>query len=77
MHRLEEMDRLQPVDQIVGQPIVDHHRTQHRRLGFDVARQLNGFGRGRGGECQSRHGDRYSPTRHRAEIAMRWITGMM
>ena len=39
----EEMHRFQPVDQIVGETVIDHHRTQHRSLRLDVARQLLGF----------------------------------
>ena len=37
MHRLEEMLRIQPVDQIVGQPVVDHHRAEQRGLRLDIA----------------------------------------
>ncbi|PAV66731.1 hypothetical protein WR25_03666 [Diploscapter pachys] len=44
-----EMRGFQPVDQVVGQPVVDHHRAQHRGFGFDVAGQLQGFGGGRRG----------------------------
>ena len=43
------------VGDIVGQPIVDHHRAEQRGLRLDVAGQLNGFGRSRLGKCQSSH----------------------
>ncbi len=33
----EEMGGLQPVDQVVRQSVVDHHRAEHRRFGLDVA----------------------------------------
>jgi hypothetical protein len=43
------MRGFQPVDQVIGQTVVDHHRAQHRGFGFDVAGQLKGFGGGRRG----------------------------
>ena len=51
MQRLEEMLGLEPVDQIVRQAVVDHHRAEHRGFGLDILRQGYGFGFGRGYEC--------------------------
>ncbi len=48
MHRLEEMLRVQTIDQIVGQPVVDHHRAQQRGLRLDIAGKLLRLGGGSG-----------------------------
>ena len=57
------MLRLEPIDDIVRKPVVDHHRAEHRRLGLDVARQLDGFGGGRVGECKRCHRHGFTPPR--------------
>ncbi len=44
VHRLEEVIGLELVEQIVGQPVVDHHRAEHRRFRLDILRQRLRFG---------------------------------
>ena len=54
VQRFEEMRGFQPVDDVVRQPVVDHHRAQHRGLRLDVAGKLL-LGGGGGGECEGGH----------------------
>jgi uncharacterized protein (UPF0262 family) len=49
------MPRFELVDQIVREPVVDHHRAEHRGLGLDVAGKLLRLGHGGNGECESCH----------------------
>jgi uncharacterized protein (UPF0262 family) len=42
------MIRLERVDQIICQPVVDHHRAEHRRFSLDILRQGGGCGKNRG-----------------------------
>ncbi len=65
MDRFEEMLVLDYLDNVVGQPVVDHHRAQQRGLRLDILGQAGGGVRRRGGRGRIHRCDRgHGPLSH-------------